>query len=346
MITKDGVGWKQKAHALSVRADRLHRSVLDKDVIRGALPLRARLLAHRSALPESCERERCFRHVSPAYAQTVDNLAPPDARLRQITVDGLTWWAPLPRPDDAAQVARALHHQDFPYRLLTQTRELAIGGTMLDIGANVGRMSIPRVILGDATIAYCAEPDPVNYECLVRNARDNKLCGLVLPDRVALGSINGTVALEQSRTAGGHKVVDADRRTNNRLIDVPASTFDAWVARLGVDLAQVTFVKIDVQGSEVEVLRGAGTVLARPHIAWQIEVDPALLRVRRAAPQDLFAIMEQHFTHFIDLGRNATGDRARRVTDLAEALGYLAASPGSHTDLLLCNLETSASSHR
>ena len=33
---------------------------------------------------------------------------------------------------------------------------------MLDLGANVGRMSVPRVVLGDAMVAYCAEPDPVS----------------------------------------------------------------------------------------------------------------------------------------------------------------------------------------
>ena len=80
-------------------------------------------------------------------------------------------------------MARYLRHQDFPYRAIAQTREAGIGGVMIDIGANIGRMSIPRVVLGDATLAYCLEPDPLNYACLVRNIRDNGLAGLALADQ-------------------------------------------------------------------------------------------------------------------------------------------------------------------
>ena len=166
---------------LSKWGKRLRRRILEPEVLRGILPLRARAIRQAGRQAESRDRERRFSQASPAYARAIVDTEDVRADIRIVSLDSLTWCVPLTAPDDPVLVERALKHQDFPYRAMTQTREVAIGGTMVDIGANTGRMSIPRVILGDATIAYCAEPDPLNYTCLVWNVRDNDLTGLVLP---------------------------------------------------------------------------------------------------------------------------------------------------------------------
>lgn len=342
MATQDQVNWKQTAGELRDRMDRVHRSVLEKDVLQDLLPLRAGTLASRSALPESRERERCFAAASPAYAAALQDEGTSADHIRRITVDGLTWSVPLVRPDDSTQVERAIGHQDFPYRVITQTREVAIGGIMIDIGANVGRMSIPRVILGDVAAAYCAEPDPLNYACLARNILDNNLRGLVLPDRVAIGAEAGTARFERSRTAGGHRVIDAARVTDRETIEVAMMSLDGWIERFGIDLDQVNFVKVDVQGSEVHVLRGASRVLARRHIAWQIEVDPAWLRSGRSSLGELIDMLQQSFTHFVDLNRSAVGKRVRPVAELRDALGYIAGPREGRTDILACSLASRA----
>lgn len=331
--------WKQTATELRQRMDRVHRSVLDKDVLRDSLPLRARTLASRTAEPEVAEREQRFRAASSAYAAALADQATSEA-LHRITLDGLTWCVPLVRPDDPVRVERAIRHQDFPYRVIAQTRELAIGGAMLDIGANVGRMCIPRVILGDVSVAYCAEPDPLNYACLTRNVLENGLRGLVLPDRVAVGAATGTTRFERSMSAGGHRMLAEDAPAKRETIVVPVVTLDDWVARLGIELDRVSFVKVDVQGAEPRVLAGAPRVLAHRHIAWQIEVDPSLLQKGGSSTAELAELVQRHFTHFIDLNRNAPGERVRPVAELPEALGYLDGSRESHTDILACTLSS------
>lgn len=337
METRDEVHWKRKATELRERADRLHRSVLDKDVLQRTLPLRARTAASRSARPEVRERERLFREVSPAYVGQLDDTSS-DGRLYRLTVDGLTWWVPLAGPAAPDLVDSAIAHQDFPYRAITQTREVAIGGAMIDVGANVGRMSIPRVILGDVDLAYCAEPDPLNYACLARNVRDNNLAGLVLPDRVAVGSETGMVRFERGKSAGGHRVVDAGHVGRRETITVPMVTLDAWCDRVGIDLDRAVFVKVDVQGLEARVLTGAARVLARRHIAWQIEVDPYCLERAGAGVAELVALLQRHFTHFIDLSRHGTGERVRPVVELPDALAYVCEAEGGRTDVLAFTL--------
>lgn len=311
--------------------------MLDKDVLRGMLPLRAAAARERARSFDAQQRERAFRAHSRSYASALAG-AEPDARMRRITIDSVPWWVPITTPDDPAAVARALKHQNLPYLVLTQTREVSVGGLMLDIGANTGRMSIPRVLLGDVTAAYCAEPEPLNYSCLVRTVTDNGLTGLVLPDRVAIGSANGVARLKKAKSTGGHRIVDGGAHTHGDVIDVPSLTLDTWVERLGIDVGQLVFVKVDTQGCEVEVLRGARKLLACPHVAWQIEVDAQTLDNRGFTTEDLFRVLQQHVTHFVDLGRQASGARVRPIDELSDALSYVSGPSGSRTDLLAFTL--------
>lgn len=329
----------RRLHMLAGGVD-YKRYVLDADVLRDTLALRADVARHRASLPEAVAREGQFDVASESYRPVREADDPTGEHGRRIGVDGLRWWVPLPRLDDPAVVARALAQQDFPYRVITQTRELALGGIMLDIGANNGRMSIPRVVLGDVQVAYCAEPEPLNYACLVRNVLDNGLRGLVLPDRVAIGSDNMTVRMMKGRSAGGHRVVNPGAKARRATIEVPCLTLDSWCDRLGIDARQVTFVKLDTQGSELHVLRGAARLLACPHIVWQIEIDVGLLRERGFAAGDLFACLARHFTHWIDLNRRARGARVRSVDSLSSALAYIMDGRPPRTDILAFRLAT------
>jgi FkbM family methyltransferase len=313
-------------------------AALDRKVLQRSLPARAPVARHRAGQAAARERARRFAEASPSYVQALAADEGSAGHATRIELDGLAWWVPLLAPDDPAVVKRYLGHQDFPYRAITQTRELALGGIMLDIGSNNGRMAVPRVILGDAVAAYCAEPDPLNYWCLVHNVRDNGLEGLVMPDRVAIGAENGVVRMLRARTPGGHKVVDASFRSSREIIEVPSTTLDDWCARLGIDLLQVAYVKVDVQGSEMNLLRGASHLLSQRHICWQMEIDVLMLRNSGFGSDDLYGILSRHFTHWIDLNRRARGARLRAIEDLAAGLTYLGGGDDARTDVLLFSL--------
>ena len=315
------------------------RFVLREKVLRAALATRAQVARHRATLQPAVDREQAFVRISESYREASECAAREDGRFRRVAVDGIPWFVPLLKPDDPAAVSRVIGQQDFPYRAIIQTRELGLGGTMLDIGANVGRMSIPRLILGDAQLVYCAEPEPLNYECLVRNVHVNGLRGLVMPDRVAIGSENGTVRMMRAKSPGGHRIVGAQETATGETVDVRVRTLDSWCDEIGVDVQQVTFVKVDAQGCELHLLRGASRLLACRHIAWQLEIDETLLRTQGDTTGALFTMLQRHFTHFIDLNKMARGARIRPVTALAEALGYIGA--GAHTDVLVFTMAAS-----
>jgi FkbM family methyltransferase len=319
--------------------DRRRRDALSPRVLKQVLAVRAQ---HRPVLAgDEAAAARREEHLLAASSEYASLLAADAARLDPLVlmdVLGLPWW--LPRDEGRPGRLNKLAGQGFPLRAILQTRELSLGGIMLDVGANVGRTSIPRVLLGDVRAVYAAEPEPVNYRCLLQNVVQHQLRGYVLPDRVAIGAARQTVRLRRSAHIGGHRVLAAERRAKERasadVVTVECWPLDGWMASLAVDPAAVSFVKIDTQGSEVSVLRGAPALLARRHVAWQLEVDPGLLAHAGSSMRELLETLAGAFTHFIDLGTALPGPRTQPTRLLGEALGYVG-SRAHKTDVIVYN---------
>jgi FkbM family methyltransferase len=240
-------------------------------------------------------------------------------------------------PDDTEGIAHRLGvRRRLPLAEILETRELAVGRAMIDIGANVGTTSIPRALLGDFHWIYAIEPDPLNYTCLVRNIVGNGVRGLVLPDRVAIGDVNGQMTMRVRRSGTHHLVAEAAHISDDERLVVPCLTLDTWVDRMEIDLSDVGFIKSDTQGWDARVLAGAERVLARRHIAWQIEFSPAMLERSGTSIGDVFALLERHFTHFVDLRREA-GARVREMQALRTSLDHVGSGRRRYTNLLLYN---------
>jgi FkbM family methyltransferase len=303
---------------LRARASIFRREAPSPAIVRQSFAQRWRTFRARASASEPTEREARLIGASAAYRQALEHGASAlGAETHQMSLEGLTWWVPV-QDSVLGSGDEWLEKQRFPYHGILQTRELAVGGIMLDLGANIGRMAIPRVILGDVSAVYCAEPDPVSFRCLASNVIDNGLRGFVV--------------LRRAGASGGFHVVPG-ATVSDSMIEVPSTTLDAWVERLGIDLDAVTFIKVDVEGYERRLVRGASRVLACRHIVWQMEIKPAGLRSAGDEPSELYADLAHAFTHFIDLNRRAAGARVRPIAELADALAYI--EPRDKTDILL-----------
>ena len=75
-------------------------------------------------------------------------------------------------------------------------------------------------------------------------------------------------------------------------------------------------------------------MLERRHIAWQIEFSPAMLERSGRSLDEVYQLLERHFTHFIDL-RSEGGTRVRRTSSLREALAYVGKGSRRYTNVLL-----------
>lgn len=137
------------------------------------------------------------------------------------------------------------------------------GPNVVDVGANVGLLTVPlaRHVAPRGGRVLAVEPVAENYAMLRRSIALNELTNVAtLP--VALGSEPGTVSLRRDAQLGqstGNAVVDTGTPASGTLVsDVPLRTLDDVVADTGVTW---NVVKIDCEGFDVHVVRGARAVM-------------------------------------------------------------------------------------
>jgi FkbM family methyltransferase len=148
--------------------------------------------------------------------------------------------------------------------VLEMTRVCDPGGTALDIGANHGVYSYFMVKHFDRVVAF--EPQPACGETLRSWAGDR-----VEVRPIALSDRAGTSVLSVP-------VIDGVTMTGYaRLGDTASSgdlTMDVRVERVDDQgLTDVRFVKIDVEGHELSVLRGGDALLARDRPMLLVEIE-------------------------------------------------------------------------
>jgi FkbM family methyltransferase len=285
------------------------------------LPVRAAAAPSRHA-PDAVALEagHAARSVDYEEARHAWRSGDRPAGSRQVTSAGMSFTIPADVGEEAS-LSHRLSLGWLPIDDIIRIRPFAVGGVMLDIGGNIGTTCIPRVVFGDFSRACAAEPDAVNYRCLVGNIIDNGLSGRILPQRVAIASRNGSARLRRSRQIGGHQLL-ADGASSAEFDEVPCLTVDAWLEQMDVPVESVSFVKVDTQGWDPHAIAGAPRLLARKEVVWQIEVSPSMMLAAGYSVADLAALVAAHFTHVKEMDPT-DGRGLRPATELPEMLAAL-----------------------
>jgi FkbM family methyltransferase len=146
------------------------------------------------------------------------------------------------------------------------------GNVCYDIGANVGFFSIVLSRLAGPTgSVYAFEPVPRNVSAIEQNARLNRL-GNITVLKVALASVDGESELLLAHHIGGAMLKSAGAPPDlaGRL-DVRTAALDT-LSKWG-SVKPPHFVKIDVEGAEIDVLQGMTAILKKWAPAIMLELD-------------------------------------------------------------------------
>jgi len=130
--------------------------------------------------------------------------------------------------------------------------------TIVDVGAHLGEYTIPCAKL--ATRVISIEPNVDVLEVLKENIRVNALSNVVTVNKAVYDSHGyRSLNLFEDRTGMSSIVIDQYER-KMKTLEVEADTLDNILSVLQID--KVDWIKVDVEGAEVNVLRGAKRIIS------------------------------------------------------------------------------------
>jgi FkbM family methyltransferase len=163
-----------------------------------------------------------------------------------------------------------LRDLDFDLPSLVQKKNPVV----IDVGANRGQTIdlVHRTFAKPIIFSFEANPE------LSSTLRDKYEPYGVTIEGCALGKSEGTVAFHISENSELSSVLDLNRSGENpfldtrvrRRVNVPVMSLDSWVEKKG--LKYIDLLKVDTQGSDLEVLRGASATLSQ-HLVGTLLVE-------------------------------------------------------------------------
>lgn len=162
------------------------------------------------------------------------------------------------------------------------------GAVALDVGANVGAYAL---LLGQwvrpGGRVYAFEPAPEALAGLERHVALNGLSDTVVPVRAAAAAVTGTATLSVDGVSGANRLADSAEGER-----VETVTIDDFCAREGV---RPSFIKLDVEGAELDALRGARETIAAAGdgLALFVEMHPSVWRAMGIGAADLRAELDR-----------------------------------------------------
>jgi FkbM family methyltransferase len=191
------------------------------------------------------------------------------------------------------------------------------GKTFFDIGAHVGYYTLLAArAVGPSGVVHSFEANPRTFELLSKNVRRNKL-GPTLLNRVALADLNGEVkfCVDEIRPASSSlSGKGAEKKTE---LSVPSVTLDSYVANNRV--ATLDLIKIDVEGGEGRVFRGAQETVSRflPDIIGEFSKE--MLTRENGQEQEVIDLFKRlHYQAFTTWGSRLRPIAIERIYDTGE----------------------------
>lgn len=222
---------------------------------------------------------------------------------------------------------------------------LADSDVAIDVGAHYGDFALAAAFkVGASGAVFAFEPQDDVRVILSQNVSANGLSQVKVFDH-ALADYEGTAALftapDPTHTGGASLSSDHVGQTE-RFVDVVVRRLDDVV--MPPFLERVAAIKIDVEGAEAAVLRGARSMLeaTRPAILFEVNgltlgeqgAESESTSLLRESGYDLYGIVADSQRGF-RLVRVAPGEDPRPFSEPWLALNLLALVPGSTTEARL-----------
>lgn len=170
--------------------------------------------------------------------------------------------------------------------------------TILDVGANVGRYSrfFSRHVATDARV-FAFEPGTSAYSlCLSNtNRNDNIVC-----HNIALGDTDKTEYLHIPTDDGNNPVsalgwTGGEQASGSEIVqEIKTRSLDALAGDAEIEIRAPLFIKIDVEGAELAVLKGAAKSIKQFQPVLYFECELSHLKRNRTVWQEIWDFLVSH----------------------------------------------------
>ena len=172
------------------------------------------------------------------------------------------------------------------------TEELTEGMVAFDLGANIGYITLIMADkVGESGHVYAVEPDPRNFAILQKNIQLNNYSERISTYQQAISNKNGTCRFFLSSSSN----LGSLHATNNteEAIDVKVQTGDTFFS----DKLHPDFIKMDIEGAEVEAIEGMLKILEKKRGVVKIlmEIHPMYYNPEDSFKQQLIKLFEIGF---------------------------------------------------
>ena len=170
------------------------------------------------------------------------------------------------------------------------------GDTVVDLGANIGYYTlILAQLVGKSGHVYAFEPDPLNFEILSKNVKENKHDNVTLVQK-AISDKNSKIKLYVSkRNLASHRIFDAEDKRES--IEVDVTTLDEYFQK---SKKLVKFIKMDVEGAEGATILGASKIIEdSKNLVIMMEYFPKWIKKFGDIPEEILrSLVEKKFKLF------------------------------------------------
>lgn len=223
------------------------------------------------------------------------------------------------------------HNENYSKNEMHFLRDLAPkreNGYFFDIGANVGTTSLyfKKSICG--TLKYIAfEPLPINYKYLRLNCILND-CDDIQVENIGLSNANEVKNMFLFDGAFGSSMVTDSNGTCEKC---QFMTLDSYVQKHNIAAEDISYIWVDVQCHELEVLEGALETLKKSEAGLYIEFNFKILQ-QKGTGQNFIDMIKKIYERFICYEQFAQGK-----TDIRD-IKELDKLPEELTNISFCNI--------
>jgi FkbM family methyltransferase len=228
--------------------------------------------------------------------------------------------------------------EDFETKVFMKT--LHPGDVVIDIGAHIGYYTlIAAKIVGNAGKVFAFEPNERNFKLLQKNVKENGYKNVVLINK-AVTKKSGSIKLYiNNQNTGDHRIYDS--QDNRKAVTVQTISLNDFFKNKNnlPFMKKVSLIKMDIQGSEVEALKGGLDLLKNnSQIKLITEFWPFGMNLNKTSAKEFLNLLETYKFKFYEINEK---NNTLKLTQSQDVLKKYPETSDDYTNLLCTKEEIS-----